>query len=259
MEKIALVSGGFDPVHSGHIQLFDSARRMADKLVVATNSDEWLTAKKGKPFMPMAERLTVLSHLNMVDHAITFPNDANGTAINAIKTVRSMYPEARIFFCNGGDRTRDNIPEMDYEDDNLSFLFGVGGSNKANSSSAILKEWKQPITKRNWGHYRVMYELGGTKVKELVVEPGQKLSMQRHFLRNELWMVSEGEGALVRSSLDEPDSGAGGLYMPIRKHEIITIQKREWHQLINNSNRPLHLVEIQYGDICQEEDIERKS
>lgn len=252
--KVAIVSGGFDPVHSGHLQAFESAKRMADKLIVALNSDAWLTRKKGQPFMPASERMALISNLKMVDHAILF-DDIDGSARKAIEMSRAMYPEAKLLFCNGGDRTKDNIPEMSVQDDNLDFIFGVGGSNKANSSSWLLNEWKSPKTMRPWGYYRVLHEIPGTKVKELIVEPGQRLSIQRHFLRSEIWCVSEGEGAVIRSSNEE---FGNGMMISIKKHDVMNIGRREWHQLVNNGNRPLHLVEIQYGDLCEEADIERK-
>jgi quercetin dioxygenase-like cupin family protein len=93
-------------------------------------------------------------------------------------------------FANGGDRTQANIPEMSVQDSQVSFAFGVGGEDKRNSSSWILQEWKAPRTERQWGYYRVLHEVPGMKVKELTVDPGQSLSMQRHQHRAEYWIVS---------------------------------------------------------------------
>ena len=139
-KKIVLVTGGFDPLHSGHIQYFNSAKKLGDFLVVGINSDEWLTRKKGKPFLSFEERESIIVSLRMVDAVISF-NDDDGSAINAIKKTRKMFPHAKIVFANGGDRTVDNIPEMNVNDENLVFVFGVGGSDKKNSSSWILKNW----------------------------------------------------------------------------------------------------------------------
>jgi hypothetical protein len=158
-------------------------------LIVGINSDEWLTRKKGRAFMPWQERLCVLNNLSSVDEVYTFDDD-DGTACHLLQQVRAHYPADRIIFANGGDRTQDNIPEMAV--DGVEFVFGVGGEDKANSSSWILQEWKAPKTERPWGHYRVLHEVPGTKVKELTVMPGQTLSMQRHSSRAEYWQVSEG-------------------------------------------------------------------
>jgi mannose-6-phosphate isomerase-like protein (cupin superfamily) len=171
-----------------------------------------------------------------------------------LRQVRAHYPDDKIIFANGGDRTHNNIPEMDVDDDNLAFAFGVGGVNKANSSSWILEEWKAPKTERPWGYYRVLHDVPGTKVKELTVMPGQRLSMQRHRDRAEHWHVSEGT-ATVYSINRKSDPELVGIF-EIHKH--IHINCNEWHQLCNETDAPLKIVEIQYGDNCVEEDIERK-
>jgi cytidyltransferase-like protein len=138
--KIVIVTGGFDPVHSGHIECFKAARSLGDKLIVGINSDNWLIRKKGKPFMPWNERSIIVEHLTMVDKVIAF-NDDDNTAIDAIQLTKSLYPSDDIIFANGGDRTANNIPEMVFDD--VEFVFGVGGDDKKNSSSWILKNWKQ--------------------------------------------------------------------------------------------------------------------
>lgn len=143
MRKIVLVTGGFDPLHSGHIAYFQAARELGDTLVVGVNSDAWLTRKKGKPFLSFAERFTIVESIRYVDHAIEF-DDSDGSAKEAILKVRQWWPKAHIVFANGGDRTAKNIPEMDINASvgNLSFEFGVGGDYKKNSSSWILNNWE---------------------------------------------------------------------------------------------------------------------
>jgi D-beta-D-heptose 7-phosphate kinase/D-beta-D-heptose 1-phosphate adenosyltransferase len=140
-KTVVIVSGGFDPIHSGHIQYINEAKKLGDILYVAANTDEWLTKKKGKPFLNWTERATILSNLKAVDFVIEF-DDSDGSAKDAILHIRERNPLAKIIFANGGDRTKNNIPEMDLKDDNLEFVFGVGGETKANSSSWILKNWK---------------------------------------------------------------------------------------------------------------------
>jgi len=248
MKKIVLATGGFDPVHSGHIAYLKAAKNLGDMLIVGINSDEWLERKKGRAFMPWNERLCIINNLACVDEVYTF-DDEDGSARHFIQQARAHYPDAELIFANGGDRTADNIPEMDVADTNTTFLFGVGGTNKANSSSWILQEWKAPKTERPWGYYRVLHEVPGTKVKELTVNPGQTLSMQRHSSRAEYWQVSEGRCVV---------EGEGQRQTSLDTHDSYHISTNEWHRLYNPFDQPCRIVEIQYGPNCVEEDIERQ-
>lgn len=139
--RVVLVTGGFDPLHSGHIAYFAAAKKLGDVLIVGVNSDEWLVRKKGKPFMPWGERALIVSQLKMVDGIRHF-DDSDGSARDAIRKVLENYPNDDIVFANGGDRKLDNIPEMDVESNRLEFVFGVGGDDKKNSSSWILENYK---------------------------------------------------------------------------------------------------------------------
>ena len=141
--KVIIATGGFDPLHSGHISYLASARRLGDFLVVGLNSDDWLIRKKGNYFLPFLERYVIISNLRMVDRAIGF-NDKDETAIDCIREVRRMFPEDDLIFANGGDRTAENIPEQVIADElKVKFAFGVGGNTKRNSSSDILNRWKK--------------------------------------------------------------------------------------------------------------------
>jgi cytidyltransferase-like protein len=252
--KIVLITGGFDPLHSGHIAYFKAAKTLGDMLIVGLNSDDWLVRKKGAAFMPWNERLCIINNLSMVDEVYTFDDD-DGSAKRFIQQARAHYPDAELIFANGGDRTKDNIPEMDIVDSNLSFVFGVGGEDKKNSSSWILQEWKTPRTERQWGYYRVLHQDGAEiKVKELTVDPGKKLSMQRHQFRNEHWFVTE--GCAIVNTLDE--DGNVKMRNFVMKNMQIYINRNEWHQLVNEKDTPLKVIEIQFGEQCVEEDIERK-
>lgn len=183
--KIVVVSGGFDPVHSGHIRLFNSAKTYGDYLIVGLNSDSWLQRKKGRAFMPFNERAAIVMNLKAVDEVMSF-DDTDGSANDLLNKVKEKYGEEhQIIFANGGDRVPDNIPEQVR---GIQYIFGIGGENKENSSSWILQEWKAPKTDRPWGYYRIIHEVPGMKVKELTVMPGKELSMQRHHLRAEYWI-----------------------------------------------------------------------
>jgi cytidyltransferase-like protein len=252
-KTIVLITGGFDPIHSGHINYLQAARQLGDILIVGVNSDTWLARKKGSAFMPYQERASIVRNIVGVDYVIDF-DDSDNSARRAIWMVRRSYPQSKIIFANGGDRTDSNIPEMDTDDNNVKFVFGVGGFDKANSSSWILQEWKAPKTLRDWGYYRVLHEVPGTKVKELTINPGQSLSMQRHRERSEYWHVSSGR-VLVHSQTDS------GYQLPTSKldtHDYYKVPVGDWHKISNPYNEPATIVEIQYGTRCEEEDIERK-
>jgi len=248
--KIVLATGGFDPVHSGHIAYLKQAKTLGDMLIVGLNSDKWLERKKGRAFMPWNERLCVINNLAMVDEVYTF-DDEDGSARHFIKQARAHYPDARLIFANGGDRTKDNIPEL--SESGVEFVFGVGGDNKKNSSSDILRRWTSIEVERSWGSYTVLNEIPGAKVKTLTVMPGQTLSMQRHQYRSEYWMVTEGT-CMINMALP------GDLNNPpkiLSKYDEWRVPKNTWHQLTNPFARPCTIVEIQYGEQCVEEDIER--
>jgi cytidyltransferase-like protein len=252
--KIVLVTGGFDPLHSGHIAYFKAAKTLGDFLIVGINSDAWLTRKKGRAFMPWQERAAVVGNINVVYQVIDY-DDSDGSSIDAIRRVREEYPKAEIIFANGGDRTPNNIPEMAFEDNNVTFAFGVGGEEKRNSSSWILEEWKAPKTERSWGYYRILHTVGaGVKLKELTVQPKTCLSMQRHENRAEFWFVAEGSAKVY--TLDS--SSDHDLLHELEYQQHCFIPRSAWHMLCNESDQPLKLIEIQYGENCVEEDIQRR-
>jgi len=252
--RIVICSGGYDPIHSGHIAYFLAARALGDKLIVGVNSDAWLVRKKGRPFMPVTERTAIIKNLKMVDGVVLF-NDDDNTAIRAITAVRMLYPNDTIIFANGGDRTKENIPEMVVE--GVEFVFGVGGENKINSSSWILKEFQYPKEERVWGNFSNLFQDENVKVKELVIAPKSGISYQRHFKRNELWYVSKGECFLKFADGNTPDD-YGTLHLDPTSAPIV-ILAGDWHQAYNTSDKPCHIIEIQYGEETVEDDIERIS
>ena len=252
--KVVLVTGGFDPLHSGHIEYFKAARKLGDKLIVGANSDEWLTRKKGRPFMPLQERMSIIKELSCVDQVIAF-NDSDDSACSAIFQTMSTNT-GTIVFANGGDRTNTTTPEYTTYGDHpqVEFVFGVGGENKANSSSWILDEWKTQKTERQWGYWRVLDHKPeqGYKVKELVIYPGKSLSDQRHFERSEEWNVLEGQVRMdtewnsIQSSIN------------LKKHSrTFEIGKEVWHKASNPGTVNAHILEVQWGK-CYEDDIERR-
>ncbi len=138
---LTLVTGGFDPLHSGHIAYFEKARELTNYLVVGLNTEEWLTKKKGQYFMSWKERAEIIRHLDMVDAVITVPDDDKGSACGAIE--RCLEIAQTVVFANGGDRGKDNTPETERfdKDPRVEMEFGIGGSDKLNSSSWLLHNY----------------------------------------------------------------------------------------------------------------------
>ena len=142
MPNIILISGGFDPIHSGHIKLINDANKYGD-VIVLLNSDEWLRNKKGKAFLSFDERKIIMKNIQGVTDVIEF-DDSDKTCIDGIKKAKLLYKNNTIKFANGGDRNNETTPEKEFCDKNdIENLFGIGGNDKSNSSSWILKKWKE--------------------------------------------------------------------------------------------------------------------
>ena len=252
---VVLVTGGFDPLHSGHIEYFKEAKKLGDVLVVGINTDEWLTRKKGRPFMKFKDRLAIIQSLEMVDDVISF-EDNDDTANQAIfKLMCTSANRANIIFANGGDRKKGAVPEEAIYGDKVKFVYGVGGDNKMNSSSWILDEWKTQKTERQWGYWRVLDHKPekGYKVKELVIYPGKSLSDQKHFKRSEQWIVLEGIVDMTTEYNSNKDM------VQLKPHGMpYEIGKEVWHKPSNSGTENAHILEIQWGNECIEEDIERR-
>ena len=139
-KKVSLVTGGFDPIHSGHLRYFERAKDFSDYLIVGLNGDPWLKRKKGQYFQWWTERADIIRHLDMVDAVISW-DDADDSALGAI--AKCLEISEKVIFCNGGDRNKTNIPEaMGYGDDpRVEFRYGIGGEDKLNSSSWILHNY----------------------------------------------------------------------------------------------------------------------
>ena len=237
--KIAVVSGGFDPLHSGHINLLEQAATFGDKLVVLVNSDDWLTRKKGRPFMPFEERSIIIQRMDMVDNVYAV-DDTDGSVTKGLIQVRDAFGHDHDYvFCNGGDRGKDNIPEMLV--DGYEFKFSVGGDNKANSSSWILKEWKYPTERRVWGEFSDLFQDDVVRVKELVIEAGKGISYQRHFKRSEMWFVSKGR-LNVKHSFSSPENFQ---VHTLEKDQFFHVKQGDWHQAYNPFDEACHIIEIQ--------------
>ena len=249
-EKIIILSGGFDPIHSGHIAMFEEARNLG-QIVVLLNSDDWLKRKKGNFFMDWNNRNSVVSNLKGVIDVLPF-DDTDGTAVQGILDVAKKYAGHEIFFANGGDRNKDTTPESKFcKENSINELFNIGGGKTA-ASSDILRLWKDSPMERPWGEWHCYKEFNidkaKAKIKSLIVKPGKQLSYQKHSFRNEHWFVIKGNATIKLNDKEHT----------VKTFNYFDIKVQDWHQLINNGDDDLIVVEVQFGEKCIEEDIERK-
>jgi cytidyltransferase-like protein len=217
--KRIVISGGFDPIHPGHIAMIESAAQYGEVHIVV-NSDDWLVRKKGFFFQPWTDRKKILEVYTPHIHAV---DDTDGTVCEALRRIKPDY------FGNGGDRTNKNTPELDVcEELGIEPVFELGGG-KYSSSSAINGRQRVPT---RWGMYDVLLDMPLLKVKLLTIAPGKKLSLQRHTERSEFFFMPNGE---VRMNLP-------GV----------------WHAPSAPEDQELTILEVQVG-VAEEHDIERIS
>jgi D-beta-D-heptose 7-phosphate kinase/D-beta-D-heptose 1-phosphate adenosyltransferase len=253
--SIIVLSGGFDPIHEGHIAMFKEAKNKYDYVLVGLNSDEWLTRKKGKPFMSFSARKAVLSSIKYVDKVVSF-DDSDGSATLLLCDVKNYYTTGNITFGNGGDRANANYPELDYcIKNNIATDDSLGGINKMNSSSSLLDSWKCDSAIRDWGLWKVLhnYTPNTVKIKELIVDPGHSLSWQKHYNRSEVWFVKAGTATVHHSN----HATLGIEKSILNTNDVFIIPLEKWHRLSNETKEILSIIEIQYGNDCSERDIVR--
>jgi D-beta-D-heptose 7-phosphate kinase/D-beta-D-heptose 1-phosphate adenosyltransferase len=139
---IIITSGGFDPLHTGHLNMLEAAYRLSDWTVALVNSDEWLIRKKGKVFMPLSDRIRMVLALRVVTEAYPAA-DEDGTVISSLAFLRKRYPNVKMMFANGGDRITGNTPEEQWcQANNVDCRFGVGGG-KTQASSELLRKYSE--------------------------------------------------------------------------------------------------------------------
>jgi len=138
--KIVVTSGGFDPVHIGHVRLFKEAKKLGDKHVVIVNNDNWLMKKKGFVFMPENERKELLEALRDVDEVYLTKHPEKPEDMSVCDALKDIKPDV---FANGGDRTKKNIPEIPVcEEIGCEMIFSVGQGGKIQSSSWLVEKFK---------------------------------------------------------------------------------------------------------------------
>ncbi|MDR2526364.1 MAG: adenylyltransferase/cytidyltransferase family protein [Rickettsiales bacterium] len=137
-----IVSGGFDPIHEGHIENIKDSREQSDGVIVLLNSDEWLCRKKGKNFMNFNTRRAIAENIKGVIEVLDF-DDSDNSACDGLRKARKLHPDCNLIFAKGGDRTADNIPEIPCcAELGIEIKYGIGGG-KQNSSSWILNKWSE--------------------------------------------------------------------------------------------------------------------
>jgi len=214
-----MVSGGFDPLHGGHLEYLRLAAQLG-KVTVALNSDAWLIKKKGYVFMGWEERSRILEALKYVDRVVAV-DDKDGSVNDAIIRCRPNL------FANGGDRGPSNTAESELcRQLGIGTVFNLGG--KVQSSSWLVSKTK--TVQRDWGTYDVLFDSPNMKVKAMRMLPGKETSKQRHLMRDEYWFFEHGTSDHVKAG--------------------------EWHQLKNDTEKELVVIEVQTG-VCEEDDIQR--
>lgn len=141
--KTVAISGGFDPLHIGHVEMMKEAKELGDKLIVIVNNDNWLTAKKGHPFMPELERKAIIEAIKYVDEAVLTKHKPSPTDMSVCAELEKIKPD---IFANGGDRKPDGDPVPEVELCNklgINLVYNIGKSGKIQSSSWLIQKAKE--------------------------------------------------------------------------------------------------------------------
>ena len=240
-EASVLVSGGFDPIHLGHLKMFQEASQLASRLIVIVNNDNFLMQKKGYVFMPIEERVAIIKAFEVVDAVI----ESIDQDLTVCKTIESIAEKENIqYFANGGDRKNiDQIPEANVCDNhNIEMIFNSGGEKIQSSSSLVSKEVIKP-----WGSYKIFEKNKGYLLKKITVNPGEILSLQSHQHRSEYWHIIKGTAKVE----------CEGKITLLSEHQSIFIPQQAKHRVSNEGDETLIFFEIQSGDHLSEDDITR--
>lgn len=248
-EKLVVVSGGFDPLHIGHIRMIEEARKLGERLVIILNNDNWLKAKKGFVFMDEDERKELLLSLKGVDDVVVSSHIENDPDRSVSRDLENIQPD---IFANGGDRDEVDArkPESSlYKDEKtceklgIKMVYNVGKGGKVQSSSWLTSVTgvKGVRTERPWGSMVLYAKTNNYWLKEITIHAGSRTSLQKHAGRGELWMCVEGD---VYAVID-------GVEKPLIPFEHVSFDRNTPHRL--GSKNGGSIIEIGFGD-CKEED-----
>lgn len=252
--KTVAVSGGFDPLHVGHIRMFQEAKKLGSKLIVILNNDNWLRAKKGFVFMSQKERKEIIKSFEIVDEVVITEHKINDNDKSVCRELEKVKPD---IFANGGDRKSEkDIPEVAIcNKHKIEMVFNMGTGGKLQSSSllverAIKNKDRKNFIQKPWGNFENLKTDKNWHIKTIDVLKGKRLSLQSHKSRDELWVTLEGGGIAEVENLETKK---------IIKHilspsTMIFIPRMAKHRLSGISK--LKIVEISLGKF-DENDIMR--
>ena len=251
------VSGGFDPLHIGHVRMFEAARKLGDKLVVILNNDNWLKDKKGFAFMSQKERKEIIEMFPFVDKVIISDHKLGDSDQSVVRMLQKIKPSV---FANGGDRDKKDAgtkssslnPELELcKKLGIKLVFNVGRGGKVQSSSWMIDEVSRHTRRsvRPWGEF-YGWDSGATwYVKTIYVQPGKRLSLQYHKKRSERWVLVEGDATAVIVENGKT------VETPLNIGETFIVEKGMTHRL--TSEKGGILVEVAIGSAFDENDIVR--
>ena len=244
------VSGGFDPLHIGHVRMFKEARNLGDKLVVILNNDNWLRAKKGFVFMSQSERKELIEALEGVDRVVYTKHGKDPKDMSVVKELSALKPAV---FVNGGDRKPDDdpIPEVALcKQLGIKMVFNVGRGGKVQSSSWIIRDAHRNASRsvRPWGEFYGWDRGKKWNLKTLYIKAKKRLSLQYHNHREEWWLLVEGDAGAVVHEGDTVKT------VELKKGEMFRVGKKQIHRLFSKKGGVV--VEVAYGEF-DENDIVR--
>ncbi len=277
--KLAITSVYANPLHPGHVECFEMSKQLADELWVVVNNDAQAKLKRGtESFQDEVFRTRLVSSIKGVDRVVL----SIDTDRTVCQTLKSLFEEIKtrpeiteVIFTKGGDRFADEIPEKKVCDEyNVAIVDSLGDKIYSSSSyvnreantndTEKLKQELKEIPKemqeqeyieigyRPWGVYYILENNPHFKVKKIIMKEGQSFSLQSHNHRSEHWVVVEGMATVqIRRAEDPTYIG----HQILRPNESCHIPKGYVHQLANNEESPLVLIEVQTGEHLGDDDI----
>ncbi len=251
------VSGGFDPLHIGHVRMFEEARKLGSKLVVILNNDNWLKNKKGFAFMSEKERKELIESFPFVDKVVITDHKADDEDRSVVRALKKLKPAV---FANGGDRDKENAgakdsslnPEREVSKKlGIKLAFNVGRGGKVQSSSWMIRDAARAFGRsvRPWGDFYGWDSGRKWYVKTMYVKPGKRLSLQYHKRRSERWILVEGDATAITVENGKHKE------TPLKVGDTFIVPKGVAHRL--TSKKGGILVEVAVGSSFNEEDIVR--